>query len=208
MGATAVTELTMHANEPYTLLITVTDDDGSPVAIKAASEFSGYIADDYSTGGTLLETLHGAVYAGASGQGVLSLSEAEVNALQASATFASVTDHTGDLGFLVGYLNQVSDGDTVTGVSQANKTFTVGDDITDLWPGGAATLAGGTVTVSGSTGNDGTYTIAKAVVSGGNTTVTVLESLPSAVADGTLTASYQKCVVQANVEYQRGTVEA
>jgi len=44
--------------------------------------------------------------------------------------------------------------------------------------------AGDTVLVTGSTGNDGSYTIDTSTESGGITTITVLEAIPSSIADG------------------------
>lgn len=45
---------------------------------------------------------------------------------------------------------------------------------------------GSTAFVSGSTGNDGYYTVANGVFSGGDTIITVNEPVPSSVADGTI----------------------
>ncbi len=71
----------------------------------------------------------------------------------------------------------------ITVVNQGTKTFTVaGDQTADI-------RAGDSIVVASSTGNNGTYT----VVSSTFTTVTAIvvsQSLPSAVADGTLRGQY------------------
>jgi hypothetical protein len=69
----------------------------------------------------------------------------------------------------------------INAVNTGTKTFTVTGD--------ASSLAGRTFTVSGSTGNDGTYTAVSAVFSTPNTDIVVVETVPSAVADGTATGS-------------------
>jgi hypothetical protein len=55
----------------------------------------------------------------------------------------------------------------------------VGDFTVDL-------PTGTTITVSGSTGNDGTYTVDTSSFSGGNTVIVVLEAIPDPTADGTI----------------------
>ncbi len=64
---------------------------------------------------------------------------------------------------------------TISAVNQGLKTFTFPST---CW------ARGQTFTVSGSTGNDGAYTTASFVYSGANVVATVVETIPSAVADG------------------------
>jgi hypothetical protein len=65
----------------------------------------------------------------------------------------------------------------VTACSQENRTFTVAEDLS------AILTRGDRFRVTGSTGNDGVYTVISAVY-GATTVITVVESLASAVADG------------------------
>jgi len=71
---------------------------------------------------------------------------------------------------------------TITAVSQANDTFKVAGDHTSEY------AAGKRIRVTGSTGNDGTYKIAKegSSLDGSDTLIPVDEDIPSAVADGQL----------------------
>lgn len=71
----------------------------------------------------------------------------------------------------------------VTAVSTGSKRFTVSGD-RRRWLN-----VGGTIAISGSTGNNGSYTVASFTYSGGNTLIVVNETVPDATADGTLTAN-------------------
>ena len=70
----------------------------------------------------------------------------------------------------------------VTVVDDGAKTFTVAGDQTD------EIEAADSITIQGSTGNDGTYTVVSStyVPSTKDTDIVVSEVVPSAVADGTL----------------------
>ncbi len=101
---------------------------------------------------------------------------------------AVVTYHIG----CPGYALQVGTGQattpaditpTIISVNQGAKKFGVQGDFANFFA-----LPFTSVTVAGSTGNDGTYTIVSAAYAAGVTLVTVLEAIPSAVADGTITA--------------------
>ena len=70
----------------------------------------------------------------------------------------------------------------ITAVNTGSKTFTVTDVANQL--GGGA----GSITIAGSTGNDGTYTIVSAVNGAGVTVITVVEAIPDATADGWMVA--------------------
>lgn len=70
----------------------------------------------------------------------------------------------------------------VTAVSTGSKKFTVAGDQT------ARFLAGATVRVSGSTGNDGLYTVVSSTF-GTATDIVVSQAVPSAVADGSLVSA-------------------
>lgn len=65
----------------------------------------------------------------------------------------------------------------ITAVNQGTKTFTIAGD--------HQLGVGSLLVVTGSTGNDGTYTVA-ASSDGGTTNLVVVEAIPSAVADGVL----------------------
>ncbi len=73
-----------------------------------------------------------------------------------------------------------SDGQQITGVDQGAKTFTVAGDWSGQYRSGEQCL------VSGSTGNDGTYTVVSAIAGGGNTAIVVVEALPDSTVDGTI----------------------
>jgi hypothetical protein len=88
---------------------------------------------------------------------------------------ATVDDGTGGLITV----STVTNSFAVSAVDQGGKTFTVVGD--------ASAIAGAdSLTVYRSTGNDGTYTAVSAVFAAGHTVVTVVEAIPSAVADGRL----------------------
>ena len=65
----------------------------------------------------------------------------------------------------------------INAVNQGTKTFTVTGDASAL-------VNGNTFTVTGSTGNNGTYTVVSATYSSPNTAIVVSQSIPSATADG------------------------
>jgi hypothetical protein len=67
---------------------------------------------------------------------------------------------------------------SITAVSQGSKTFTLSGDRRRWFS------RGGQFVVTGSTGNNGTYTVTAIAYSGGNTVLTVTEALLSAIADG------------------------
>jgi hypothetical protein len=69
----------------------------------------------------------------------------------------------------------------VTGVSIANKTFSVATDVTALFTVGAK------FSVSGSTGNDGEYYVVSSVFTTPNTVITVEETPADTTADGDIT---------------------
>lgn len=71
----------------------------------------------------------------------------------------------------------------ITAVSTGSKKFTVSGD-QRRWM-----VVGGTVTVTGSTGNNADYVVASLTLVGGNTEIVVVATPASAVADGTLTAA-------------------
>ena len=66
----------------------------------------------------------------------------------------------------------------ITDVIQGSKTFKFLGDSTDLF------LAGDSIEITGSTGNDGTYTVASSSFATGKTSVVVEEVIPDATADG------------------------
>jgi hypothetical protein len=66
----------------------------------------------------------------------------------------------------------------VTGGNQGSKQFTVATDVTAIF------VTDAVMYVQDSTSNDGTYTVASSSFGGGTTTITVVESIPTAVFDG------------------------
>lgn len=75
-------------------------------------------------------------------------------------------------------INEASFTVNIVGVDQGNKIFTVDTDV------GPRMSIGEIITVSGSTGNDGDYHVTN--ISGNGLDITVQESIPSGVADGTI----------------------
>ncbi len=73
----------------------------------------------------------------------------------------------------------------ITAVDQGAKTFTIAGDKTALT--GLQT----SIVVAGSTGNDGSYTVASLTLVTGNTVVAVNEAISDATVDGTLTTATQ-----------------
>lgn len=71
--------------------------------------------------------------------------------------------------------------EAITGVTQGTKTFTVGIDISTFLETGSI------ITVSGSTANDGDYTVVSATENSGNTDIIVEEAIPDATIDGDIT---------------------
>lgn len=69
---------------------------------------------------------------------------------------------------------------SIVAVSTVNKTFSIATNQTSIF------VVGVRFVVSGSTGNDGTYTVVQSTFAGGNTVITVSEVIPSAVADGSI----------------------
>jgi len=72
---------------------------------------------------------------------------------------------------------------SIIGVNTGTKTFTVaGDHASDF-------AVGSRIRVNDSTGNDGLYTVTSATLVGGDTEITVDESVASAIADGSVSIS-------------------
>ena len=71
----------------------------------------------------------------------------------------------------------------ITAVDTGDETFTIaGDHVSEFYNGN-------TFVVAGSTGNDGDWTVASAVLDTGNTVITVTGDITNAVADGTIQAT-------------------
>jgi len=75
----------------------------------------------------------------------------------------------------------------ITGLNQVNQTFDIAGD----WTGHID--LGDAVVVAGSTGNDGTYTVATATYAAGTTTIEVNEAIPDATVDGSITLDEVLC---------------
>jgi hypothetical protein len=86
---------------------------------------------------------------------------------------------------------------TITAVSTGSKTFTMSGDQRRWFN------VGGTITVTGSTGNDGTYTVTVINYTGGNTVLTVTETVPSAVADGSVRVTFKITVIKGTLTVSR-----
>lgn len=71
----------------------------------------------------------------------------------------------------------------INAVNQGTKTFSTLDNVPDEF------VADDTFAVSGSTGNDGTYTVVSATWTGAQTDIVVAEAIPNAVADGGIVQS-------------------
>ena len=69
----------------------------------------------------------------------------------------------------------------IVALNQVLKTFTVDGEWAEYFS------EDDEITIAGSTGNNGTYTVVEAVVISGQTVITVEEAIPSAIADGRIT---------------------
>lgn len=78
------------------------------------------------------------------------------------------------------YIKGTPTGWALTGVVTGSKQFLFAGDQT------ARILIGDTISIVGSTANDGFYTVAAVSFGGGTTTVTVNETIPDGTVDGTL----------------------
>lgn len=78
------------------------------------------------------------------------------------------------------YVKGTPSGWAITDVVQGSKQFKFLFDQTER------ILVGDSISIVGSTGNDGFYTVAAVSFAGGKTTVQVSETIPDATADGTL----------------------
>src|SRR3990167_4971733 len=76
------------------------------------------------------------------------------------------------------FVAALNGGYEITVVNQGTKTWTVAGLHADEF------IAGRSIHVAASTGNDGNYTIVSSAEGGGNTTIVVTEAIPDATADG------------------------
>jgi hypothetical protein len=75
----------------------------------------------------------------------------------------------------------------ITALNQGAKTFTVAGDRRKLFSLNTAPAT--TLIITGSTGNNDTYTVLGVAYTGGNTVITVSEAIPNATADGSVNVS-------------------
>lgn len=68
----------------------------------------------------------------------------------------------------------------ITAVNAGSKVFTIAGEYASTF------TVSSVLDIQGSTGNDGEYTVASAIESGGNTLITVNETVPDSTADGDL----------------------
>lgn len=103
----------------------------------------------------------------------------------------SIIDSTGNDGTytIVSGTFIASASEAITAVNQGAHRFTVAGDHTADYPDGTP------LTVSGSTGNDGTYTIASVTLSSGNTLIVVNEAIADATADGVASHNDETTIV-------------
>lgn len=80
----------------------------------------------------------------------------------------------------VRYIVTSAGSDAITAAVSADKTFTVAGDSTSTY------VADVILTVKGSTGNDGNYTVVSSELDTGNTVITVSETVANETADGTI----------------------
>lgn len=126
----------------------------------------------------VLATFTGLTYGTADANGKATLNAVSAVAATGTGTAAKAKFVKTDL--TVVYQGSCGIKYAIAAVSQGSKTFRV--DGVDL----SSVAYGQTLTISGSTGNDGTYTVVSATYGGGNTTFTVHEAIPNATADGAL----------------------
>jgi hypothetical protein len=72
----------------------------------------------------------------------------------------------------------------ITALNQGAKTFTVAGDRRKLFSLNTAPAT--TIAITGSTGNNATYTVLGVAYTGGNTVITVSEAIPNATVDGSV----------------------
>lgn len=103
----------------------------------------------------------------------------------------SIIDSTGNDGTytIVSASFVASASEAITAVNQGAKRFTVAGDHVADYP------AGTPLTVSGSTGNDGSYTIASVTLSAGNTLIVVNEAISDGTPDGTASHNDETAIV-------------
>lgn len=81
----------------------------------------------------------------------------------------------------------------ITAVSTVNKTFTIDGDHTAIFAAGAK------FSVSGSTGNDGSYYVVSSELDTGDTVITVEETIDDTTADGDITLTRNPYIYLGNV---------
>ncbi len=149
---------TIGASAAFTIL------SGEPIATSLSSAGSGYYAGQLvkdDTSGTFTATVNTVDAVGAILTYTVTSTGTTTYAVNDNISLTSVTTIP------------------VTAVNQGAKTFTVAGNQASKFS------ATGFMTVAGSTGNDGLYTVVSAVF-GVATVITVVEAIPSAVADGAI----------------------
>ena len=89
---------------------------------------------------------------------------------------------------------------SITAVNTGSKQFTIAGDRRRYFN------VGGGFSVTGSTGNDGDYTVASLALSGGNTLIVVNETVASAVADGAVTLTFTITPIDGTITVERQEV--
>ena len=84
----------------------------------------------------------------------------------------------------IGVVFEEENNDNIVAVTTGTKLFKVAGDST------AKYSAGSVLSIEGSTGNDGEYTVSSSAYVSPNTEITVVETVPSAVADGAINKLY------------------
>lgn len=137
------------------------------------------VAKITTSGGTVLATFSTLAYGAADVNGKASLTiDGTCTTTATSTGTASLAKFFETGGATLAYTCSVGQKVNITGINQGAKTITVAEDK-------SAVAWNQKITISGSTGNDGVYTVVS-VSGSGPTVITVHESLPNATVDGAL----------------------
>ena len=195
----------LQEDQPYVETVTLEDLSGTADTVALTDTVVGYLAASRASGASLLETFKGQVTDATNAKAAMSLSEAEVIALKASATFDGNTEVDGTLGYYQWLWTHTTGSQAIGGVDQTNDYFTVtGVDLTARMPGAQGTQGGGVATVSGSTGNDGSYPVTALVLSGSDTRIYVEGDIPDSTADGNVVVTWDEVTGHGETFYTRG----
>lgn len=178
--------LTINEGESFGVPITLQDDDAVALVLATTVTVNGTIKSDFGGSPTTYATFDGGVVDSASGIIGVSLSVSAANsyvsAAESASAFSSTTTRTAEFGVFDINIDEAESGLSITGGSQTLRQVVVSGDYQRLTSGGSV------ITISGSTGNDGSYVSVGSTYDTGNdeTTVTLDAALASATMDGSL----------------------